>query len=169
MKKSFVFVLLLSLLVTANAQDAKVEKPAKIIFVPTVGDRLIFDYTRKDGEDVVVAATIANIHTGVNAVTAQVTLTPKGKPTIKRTIEWFSTPMFIESNFLGVSTRREWLQIGDFKVETVRVDGGNTSFWFSVNADGSSRYPELIKAVRNNKVLVNLRSIVRKKAEKKSK
>ena len=131
------------------------------------GDAVTFDKVllRKTGPD--------SIEVGKpfldSPVKAKVVIIPQDKkePTLSRTVDWLGTPKFIESNFILASTQKEVLRVGNFNVETIKVSSGNKTFWFSISADGSSRYPELIRAVRGNQVLVNLRQIIRPKKSKK--
>ena len=172
-----IIVALIALMFTpVNAQDTPEDSIAAITsYTPCVGDKLIFDYRKfaydpeRTGPPLIVEATIASINAEMNAVKAKITIIPKGKEylTLNRTLDWLGTPKFIESNFISAATQKEVLRIGNFNIETIKVSSGNKSFWFSLNADGSSRYPELIRAVRGNQVLVNLRQIIRPKKSKK--
>lgn len=165
-----IIVALISLMLTSvNAQDvAPVGSIAAITtYTPCVGDKLIFDYTQKKKENVVIEATIAKVYTGVNAVEIKVTMI-QGKEKFTRTISWLGQRKFLESNFLGTeTTQREILRIGNFNIETIKVSSGDKSFWFNINANGSSQYPDLIRAICGNQVLVNLRQIIRPKKSKK--
>jgi hypothetical protein len=175
MRISVIAILVLtSLLSLGNAQDAKQEDSgvaAVTTYVPMEGDHLVYDYVEKSGATTVVDATIASINTAMGAVTVNVLMTPKnrklGVKPIRRTLEWFSTPGFIKRHFLGLSTRREVLRVGNFNIETTKVSSGDVSFWFTLNANGSSRYPEIIRSVRKGVVLINLKSITRYKKKKK--
>ena len=165
MRKITAIVALLSLVTPVNAQDAQEDSIAPITtYTACVGDKLVFDYT-KPGQTLKVEATIVSINTGVNAVKAKVVIIPQDKKelTLRRTVDWLGTPKFIESNFISASTQKEVLRVGNFNIETIKVSSGDKSFWFNINANGSSQYPDLIRATRGNQVLVNLRQIIRPK------
>jgi len=157
MRIQHTLIILIGMLVVTPvmAQDTA----AITTYTATVGDELIFDYTRQPGEQLEVSATIASIDSETGNYTLNVIISAPQAETLTAT--WSPTQDFIEKNFLGLETRREVLQISDVTLETTKVSSGDLSFWFYVSADGTSQFPELVRATRGTRVLINLREIVR--------
>jgi len=171
MRIAIIVTLLAFVLTPVQAQDdvAPISSVAQVTtYTAAVGDKLLYEFPVRNQE---VTATIANIDTRVGAVTVTMEIWDRSKPRHRsnlqlRRMEWIPSVDFIKNNFFGFTTRREVLRVGNFNVAVIRVDADNKSFWFRVDSQGTSRYPELIRAVAGNRVLVNLRSITRPNRKK---
>jgi len=157
-------ILILALLALTAPAYAQSIAPVTT-YVPTVGDRLTFeaiDWGNDKPET--IESTIASISSDSKAVR----LLEKDSTTTT----WVSTPELIKNNFLGVSVSKEVLVISNFTLLTTRVgDPAGTAIWFTLNKDGSTRFPEIIQVTRNGRVIFKITAIVRpnKKAKKQSK
>lgn len=176
MRITLVMAIIGLFLISAPTQAQK-KKPVKSVasittYTPRVGDKLEFDYWK--GKAYRVKCEVASIASGTSPtafayrVSASAIYIPKQGQSRKAIFVWKAEKDFINKNFTskkrpGLTTKLEVMKFGKFRMLTSKVSIDGSSFWFSVNSTGVSTFPGLIKAIHKGRVLVNLRSITRKK------